>query len=251
MKEQLVIKNLPFLVGSFDEVKDEIMQHVIQKRSLIVLPCSLHDIASVSLYPEFKKFYERVDICTTDGMPVVWWAMLQTKRKVDRVYGPDLMKSILIDTQSVRFRHVFCGSSPFLLNKLIDKISLIAPKINIVGLISPSIELKQTDEERQSLQQIIGYKPSVLWLGVSSPKQVILAVRWKRHFPHAVIVCVGAAFDMISGVVPSTPKWLQAIGFEWFVRLMVEPRRLYKRYLVLIPRFLFGELRKLIFWNLS
>lgn len=241
MEKHIFIKNLKFLVGSYNEVKNEVLRQIASKRSPIVLPCSLNDIANVSIYSNLRTYYSQIDICTTDGMPLVWWSILQTKSKIERVYGPDLTKSILMDTQGIRFRHVFCGTSTARLKKLMETILKIAPSINIVGSFSPRVQIKETKEEKECLQKIIKCSPSILWIGISSPKQVVLAVRWKRHFPHTAIFCVGAALDLISGEISAAPRWMQYLGIEWLFRLMVEPRRLYKRYLFVIPRFLLHE----------
>ncbi|MBI4065122.1 WecB/TagA/CpsF family glycosyltransferase [Candidatus Gottesmanbacteria bacterium] len=241
METHLIIKGLAFFVGPYNNVKDEILRQITLRNGLIVLPCSLHDLASASLYPELKNYYRRVDICTTDGTPLVWWATLQARQRVDRVYGPDLMKSILVDVQGDHFRHVFCGSSPVRLKSLVESIFKIAPKTHIMGTFTPTIHIKETKEEKECLQKVIDCRPSILWIGISSPKQVVLASRWKRYFPHTTIFCVGAALDLISGAIPVVPRWMQYLGLEWLFRLMVEPRRLYKRYLFLIPKFLLQE----------
>lgn len=241
-KNYLLIKNLRFLVGYYHTVKEEIVTQITRRKSMIVLACSLHDVAIASLYPNLIQYYREVDMCTTDGMLLVWWAIFHTRHIAERVYGPDLMKSILVETQGDRFRHVFCGSSLTHLKSLTDRITHIAPKAHIVGVFAPQIELKETTEERSCLQQIVECKPSVLWLGISTPKQVVLAARWKKHFPRTAIICVGAAFDLVSGSLPRAPAWVQAIGFEWLFRLICEPKRLYKRYLIIIPRFILREI---------
>ncbi len=242
MKQYLVIKNLRFLVGYYRIVKNEIVTNITRRKSLLVLACSLHDVAGVSLYPDLAKYYREVDICTTDGMSLVWWAIFRTRHIVERVYGPNLMKSILVDTQGVSYRHVFCGSSPPHLRSLVKRVMQIAPKVSIIEVFSPQIELQETREERLCLRRIIACKPSVLWIGISTPKQVALAARWKKYFPRTTIICVGAAFDLISGTLPSAPKWVQTSGFEWLFRLIIEPRRLYIRYVITIPRFMLNEI---------
>src|SRR5205814_1923760 len=112
VRKCLVIQNLQFFVGRYDAVKDEIVSQIERRKSLIILACSLHDLALISSYPTIAQSYHAIDICTTDGMWLVWWATWRTRLKVERVYGPDLTRSIMRDTQSNRFRHVFCGSSP-------------------------------------------------------------------------------------------------------------------------------------------
>jgi len=242
MGKRLWIKKLKFNVGPYNEIKREIVELITRRKSVIVLACSLHDVAIAASYPHAMNYYRKVDMCTTDGMFLVWFVMIRTWHNVERVYGADLMKSLLVDTQGDRFTHVFCGSSPDRLKLLIDKIKIIAPNARVAGSFTPKIELQETKEERVCLQQIIAHKPSVLWLGISSPKQVALAARWKKYFPQTTIICVGAAFDLVSGALPSAPAWMQRAGFEWLFRLLIEPRRLYKRYLFIIPTFLAHEL---------
>lgn len=241
MGRHATIKKLKFFIGLYTEVKDEIVRQITLRKSFIVLPCSLNDIANASLYPNLKAHYRHIDMCTTDGIPLVLWATLKIKSKVERVYGPSLTKGILIDTQGIHFRHVFCGTSTARLKKLMETILKIAPSINIVGSFSPRVQLNETKEEKEYVKEIIKRRPTILWIGISSPKQVVLASRWKRYFPHTTIFCVGAAFDLISGETPIAPSWLQYLGLEWLFRLIVEPRRLYKRYLFVIPRFLFHQ----------
>jgi N-acetylglucosaminyldiphosphoundecaprenol N-acetyl-beta-D-mannosaminyltransferase len=245
MITRLVIKRLRFLVGDYDSIIEEIVARITNRNSVIVVAGSLNDVASASLHPVVASSYHEVDICTTDGMPLVWWAWLRVHHRVDRVYGPDLMKSIIRDTQAKGARHVFCGSSTPRLMRLVDALTRHAPKTCIAGLFAPQIELEETAEERSTLRQIITCKPSVLWVGISTPKQVALAARWKKHLPQTAIICVGAAFDQVSGVTRRPPGWIQAAGLEWLFRLASEPVRLHKRYLFTIPRFLVGELLSL------
>lgn len=242
MEKYLYIKDLKFLVGLFADVESKIVEQIAKKGSLVVLPCSLNDIASASTSPGLMSSYRNIDICVTDGVPLVWWSAHRTKYKTERIYGPELAMSVMRDTQGKQLRHVLCGSSPIRLQKFMNRVLSIAPKINIVGMFSPTILIQKTKEEEECLQKIIKCGPSILWIGMSSPKQVVLAARWKRQFPHATIMCVGAALDLISGEVPTAPLWMQAMGLEWLFRLIAEPKRLYKRYLFTIPRFILGEI---------
>lgn len=81
-------------------------------------------------------------------------------------------------------------------------------------------------------------KTTVLWIGLSSPKQVQLALRWRSKLPGVSIMCVGAAFDFVAQAKPSAPQWMKQLGLEWLFRLVTEPQRLWKRYLVDVPVFL-------------
>lgn len=233
-----IISSLPFVIGRYDEVVKKIISTINQKKSNIILPCSLNDLSIISQNSSLKKIYDKVNIFTTDGKPLVWWMILKNKRAVDRVYGPDLMKDIIINTQGKNHKHVLFGSGKKTLNKLLLEIKKFAPKTNIRLNISPPFKKLSSKENDQYLDKIKSVKPTVLWIGLSSPKQVEFAAKWKKRLPHTTIFCVGAAFDFIAGTKPMAPRWMQNISLEWFFRLITEPRRLWKRYLVDIPLFL-------------
>ena len=242
MGTALRIKNLPFFVGTFDEVKSVIIRRMKCKKSYVVLPCDLHNIAATSTSQSLLKQYKCIDMCTADGAPLVWWSSAQTKRRIDRVYGPDLMKSILADTQASRLRHAFCGSTVERLPKFMKALRALNPKLTIVAATAPRIGKFQTKEELKALKYLHNNKPDVLWIGMSSPKQVVLSARWKKHFPHTVILCVGAAFDYLTGNAHTAPKLIQTIGLQWAFRLIMEPQRLFKRSIITSPRFILSDI---------
>jgi N-acetylglucosaminyldiphosphoundecaprenol N-acetyl-beta-D-mannosaminyltransferase len=242
-----------FFFDTYDAVLRSILERVRKRASLITLPCSLYDIAQLASSPDLAQKYRNVDIFTTDGMPLVWWGRWKMGKPVERVYGPDLMRSVLIKFQGKKFSHVFYGSSKRTLKRLHKAIRSFAPKTNILEMISPPFRALTSYEERQYLEIIRRHNPNVLWIGLSSPKQVVLASKWKAYLPNTSIFCVGAAFDLLAGTKPMAPKWMQRMGLEWLFRLLTEPRRLWKRYLFDIPLFLLfsflsGLRRKLSSW---
>lgn len=237
LKTSLSFAPFTFLVGSFESVTENILEKIAERKSTIILSCSLNDLALSAKSRKNTKLYKEVDICTTDGMPLVWWARWNTKGHVERVYGPDLMRAILAKTQGSSFRHFFVGASDKSLSLFRSKLKKLAPNINVVGTLS--LKTKSDDEkEARNLRRIKRTKPSTLWVGVGSPKGVELAAAWRRHLPNTIIFCVGAAIEFFSGVKPTAPVWIQRTGLEWLFRLAVEPRRLWKRYLIDIPLFL-------------
>ncbi len=100
-----------------------------------------------------------------------------------------------------------------------------------------------TDDEVKSLaDKINSLNVNILWVGLSTPKQEIFAYRLSRYVNVDFICTVGAAFDFWTGNLKRAPKWVQDIGMEWFFRLIMEPKRLWKRYAYVVPMFIFYNL---------
>lgn len=233
-KESLFLK---FEIGQFDFVVNHILKKV--GHSNIVLPLSLNDCAEAWKSQSLANFYSQVDICTTDGMPLVWFFKFCTKTKVERVYGPDLM-SHLLKNSNKKISHYFLGSSLTSNQKLRQYLGQNFAHLNIKGFSFLEKDSQEKIREKQLIKEIKLAQPQVLWLGLGSPKQVKLAAIWKKHLPETTIICVGAAFNLLTRYQPKAPVFLQKIGLEWLFRLLVEPKRLWRRYLVTIPQFILG-----------
>ncbi len=243
--------DLKFWVGGFEDVCQEICQHLSQP--LVILPASLNDLASIWHQPQLAHPYSNIDICTTDGMSLVYWLRLITGRQVQRVYGPELMAYVLAHSDDKS--HYLVAANSFVKCQIV---SYVIDNFIDVNLIGSSILEKSENEdikEKQILEKIKKDSPDVLWIGIGSPKQVRLAQKWQRQLPDTTIFCVGAAFALLSGTKPMAPKLIRHIGLEWLYRLLSEPKRLGKRYLWDIPTFiieyLFTRMRSFLSLNRS
>lgn len=238
--KKITINQLPFIIGKFSNITDHLLRQSNKKNNLIVLPCSLNDLAQKEKTQAIAAAYSKIDYCTTDGMPLVWWSKLKYK-KTQRVYGPDLMINMLRCTQGKKYRHMFFGSNKKTLKKLEDKIKKIAPDINIVLTISPPFRKFKNKEHDKYINLAKKNNINMIWLGLSSPKQIVTAAKWKNKIS-ANIFCVGAAFDFISKNKKQAPKLMQKVGLEWLYRFLSEPKRLGRRYFLNIPLFLIKKI---------
>lgn len=228
--------------GGFAAVTDLILTRIHQRRATVVLPCSLNDLAAIDRDAAHRNAYATVDIATTDGMPLVWWCRLRGIT-AQRVYGPDLMMELLRRTERKGYVQVFFGSSPSALTRLEALLARKYPALTRTTFIAPPyFRMTDTDLLSAFRKRMRRLQPRVLWLGISSPKQVALAAYLKRALPETTICCVGAAFDLTVGMKPKAPAWMQRSGMEWLFRLGTDPRRLARRYLIDIPRFLLRQL---------
>src|SRR3989344_7458394 len=107
MINTLKFNKLNFIIGYYDEVLNNVTKQINSIKSQIILPCSLYDLSQSNKNDYLNKCYASIDICTTDGIPIVWWFRRKLSQKIERVYGPELMHNLLKKTQSKKKGHVF------------------------------------------------------------------------------------------------------------------------------------------------
>jgi N-acetylglucosaminyldiphosphoundecaprenol N-acetyl-beta-D-mannosaminyltransferase len=204
----------------------------------------LHGISEAHKDPNFKTILNDADLVVPDGMPLVWIGRWRGHRLHRRVYGPELMETFCHLTGS-RYRHFFFGGAPGVAESLATSLSQRF-NIDVKGTYSPPFRQLTAEEDSVVVDTIQEAAPDVLWVGLSTPKQErwIHEHRSRLHVP--VLAGVGAAFDLNSGRIPRAPEWMRENGLEWLFRLLVEPRRLWKRYLVTIPSVLWSVLLDII-----
>jgi N-acetylglucosaminyldiphosphoundecaprenol N-acetyl-beta-D-mannosaminyltransferase len=202
----------------------------------------MHGVMESRRDPELQAIHNRSGLTTPDGMPMVWagrWA----GAAIDRVYGPDLMMAVLRRGVDAGWRSFFLGGASGVADSLATDLETRIPGFLIAGTACPPFRPLTADEDRELVDQINRAEPDIVWVALGTPKQE----RWMaahRHLLDApVMIGVGAAFDLLNGSLPQAPRWMQRSGLEWSYRLAVEPRRLWRRYLLNIPRFVAGVVR--------
>jgi N-acetylglucosaminyldiphosphoundecaprenol N-acetyl-beta-D-mannosaminyltransferase len=204
----------------------------------------MHGITEAQHDPFFRTILNSADLVVPDGMPLVWLGRRYGHPLKRRVYGPELLETFCSETGAT-YRHFFFGGAP----GVADSLGQILNKkynINVVGCYSPPFRPVSVEEDEAILALIHEAKPDILWVGLSTPKQE----RWMyEHRPRLrvpVLVGVGAAFDLNSGRSRQAPRWMREHGLEWFFRLMQEPKRLWRRYLIYGSEFVWSVTSELL-----
>ncbi len=196
-----------------------------------------HVVTEAQRDPSFKDILNSASLAVPDGMPLVWLGRRRGYPLKRRVYGPELMETFCRET-GPKYRHFFYGGAPGVPERLADA---LAKKYNVqvVGTFSPPFRPLTPEEDAEVVELINRAEPDVLWVGLGAPKQERWMYEHRDKLRVPVMVGVGAAFDFLAGVKPRAPRWMQEHGLEWLFRLLTEPRRLWRRYLIYGPKFVF------------
>jgi N-acetylglucosaminyldiphosphoundecaprenol N-acetyl-beta-D-mannosaminyltransferase len=214
------------------------------KRECYVAVSGMHGVAEARQDPHFREILNRADLVVPDGMPLVWLARWHGHSLRRRVTGSELMLAFCEKTGS-RYRHFFYGGAPGVAEGLAEILSR-RYRIITAGTYTPPFRPLTEREEREVQELLEKSAPDVLWVGLSTPKQERWMYQHRAAFRVPVMLGVGAAFDMNSGRLRRAPRWMRESGLEWLFRLLAEPGRLWKRYLVTIPRSVWSVALELI-----
>jgi N-acetylglucosaminyldiphosphoundecaprenol N-acetyl-beta-D-mannosaminyltransferase len=185
----------------------------------------------------FKNILQQFYWNLPDGMPLVWWGRLKGYTHMDRCYGPDFFAGIMQATSSMEVAHFFCGGKPGVVEELKMAVELKWGNNNVADIYSPPFSPMQDADWELLVSKINESKSQVVWVGLSTPKQEKFAFELSKRVKVKFIITVGAAFDFHTGRLTQAPYWMQRAGLEWFFRLLIEPRRLWKRYIEIVPKF--------------
>jgi N-acetylglucosaminyldiphosphoundecaprenol N-acetyl-beta-D-mannosaminyltransferase len=206
---------------------------------------NVHAVMEANRDSRFKAVLSEASIVCPDGMPLVWLGRLSGHRGVRRrVYGPDLMLELLNTTATRGYRHFFYGGSPGVPEQMIANFRRSFP-IEIAGTYSPPFRRLSDAEDATIVRLINNAAPDVLWVGLGCPKQEYWMHAHRNQLNVPVVLGVGQAFDVFAGNLAQAPTWMREHGWEWLFRLLSEPQRLWKRYLIYNTEFLY-----LLAWEL-
>lgn len=173
-----------------------------------------------------------------DGMPLVWIGRFLGLKHIGRVYGPDFMIELCARLEPTQYRHFLYGSTAEVLKKLAAELHQRFPGLNLCGQYSPPMRPTGGPPDEAGIERIRAADPHIVWVGLGTPKQEHWMQTHAARLPGMLLMGVGAAFDFHSKEKRQAPRWMQRCGLEWSYRLASEPRRLGRRYVIGIPRFL-------------
>lgn len=207
-------------------------------QGLTVSALAVHGIMTGVLSPEHRYRLNHLDLITPDGQPVRWALnLLHSAALEDRVYGPTLTVQVMKACAREGVPIYLYGTTEAMLETLRKTLSSQISDLQIAGS-EPSRFGPISPQERVAIaRRIRDSRAKVTFVGLGCPRQEIWAYEF-RDLLSMPVLAVGAAFPFIAGFLPQAPGWMQSRGLEWAFRLAAEPRRLWKRYLLLNPLYL-------------
>jgi N-acetylglucosaminyldiphosphoundecaprenol N-acetyl-beta-D-mannosaminyltransferase len=255
---------------------DRVLSWVASGQRHYVNICTADTMVQCFDQPQLAKIVNDAGMATTDGMPLVWLAHHYGFKAATRVYGPDLMLELCRSTaeslkplnveavknekgdfnepsgrlnglneSESRFNtggsrpvsHFFYGATDEVLAQLKSNLLKKFPDLQIAGMYSPPFRPLTETEKDEVAERINASGADIVWCGLGTPKQDYWVAEFRPRLNCAAILAVGAAFNFHAGHVRQAPRWMMRSGLEWLFRLGVEPKRLWRRYLIGNPRF--------------
>ena len=229
---------------NMDMALDEVTRWVDEGEQHYVCVTGVHGVMESQRDPALREIHNRSGLTTPDGMPMVWAAHRAGAEHVSRVYGPDLMLVVCERATERGWSSFFYGGKPGVAEQLAARLGQRFPGLEVAGCHSPPFHELSEAERAQEAEMINRSGATLVWVGLSTPKQE----RWMADAVGRVqapaLFGVGAAFDIHAGMIPQAPPWMQRAGLEWLYRLTREPRRLWRRYFSIVPRFMWRIVRR-------
>lgn len=238
-RQRVLVLGVPIDFVDWSTVRQVVCSWALVRESRYVCVCDVHSIATASRDENHQKVIKGADIATADGAPVAWTLRRKGFPDQARINGPDLMWRLCEDALFRRIKVGLFGAAPETLVQLRKVMTETFPQLDIPYCVSPPFRELTDDEDQEICEGINRREVGLLFVGLGCPKQE----KWiaeHRDKINAVMIGVGAAFDYHAGTVPRAPYWMQTRGLEWVHRLISEPKRLWKRYLISNSFFILG-----------
>lgn len=233
-------------VVDYDAAVARIMASAHARRPFAVSALAVHGVMTGALDDVQRFRLNALDLVVPDGQPVRWalrW--LHREHLPSRVYGPELMQRICARAAAEEVPIFLYGSRPDVLRALERRLRIRHRGLRIAGRAASRFKRADERENAEVLAEIKAAGPAIVFAGLGCPRQEVFAYE-NAPVLSMPIIAVGAAFDFHAGLLPQAPRFMQEHGLEWLFRLVMEPRRLWRRYLVLNPLFLWGVVRQLV-----
>lgn len=245
LRQRIAVIGVPIDALSPPAAVERISQWAALGASRVVCICNVHSVVTANQDPAFNAAISEADMATPDGAPVAWMMRRLGAPQQCRVSGPDLMHDYCTAAAQRGEAIYLYGSTPETLATLTHLLPTQFPGLRIAGSWSPPFRAPTADEDAADVERINRSGAGTVWVSLGCPKQE----RWMtdhRGHVNAVMVGVGAAFDFHAGTVVRAPAWMRRHGLEWLHRLVSEPRRLARRYIVTNTAFILRAAGQLV-----
>ena len=215
------------------QLEEHIFSELSQNRGGWVVTANLDFLRRYTLDSQARRLYQEADIRVADGMPLVWAAKLQNTPICERVAGSSFVWNLAQRAAKDERSIYLLGGDDGAAEACRDTLLKQWPQLNICGLSNPRVSAYPSEQECEKiLEELLAAKPDIVLVALGSPKQEWLIRGLKKGLPASWFMGVGITFSFVGGMVDRAPEWMQKYGLEWVHRMVHDPKRLAKRYLV-------------------
>jgi N-acetylglucosaminyldiphosphoundecaprenol N-acetyl-beta-D-mannosaminyltransferase len=218
----------------FGDVVEAVVAHAARggAPAYVVTP-NAHHVVLLQQDALLREIYEHAFLVVPDGVPLLWAAALLGMHLPGRVNGTDLFEALCARAAQEGLRVFLLGGREGAAAAAAARVSARHPSLKVSGVHCPPMNFEKNPEECRRIQAAINAAdPHLLFVGLGAPKQEYWMYRNCDQLAVPVSLGIGVSFELVSGIVPRAPRWMQRTGLEWLYRLAAEPGRLWKRYLV-------------------
>lgn len=224
---------------NMDEAVRRVVAAARAGRRGYVCVTGVHGVMESQQNEALRAIHNASLLTVPDGMPTVWVGRARGHRTMGRVYGPDLLRAVCQASVPHGLTHFLYGGQPGVAEALRDRLQAEVPGLLVAGVYTPPFRPLAEAEERALADEVARQRPDFFWVGLSTPKQEHFMAAYLARLETRVMLGVGAAFDVRTGRIQDAPAWMKRSGLQWLHRLAQEPGRLWKRYLINNPLFLY------------
>lgn len=237
-RRRVQIGHLEVDAVTFAQALDKIAELVDRRNGGAVFTPNVDHVVKAERHSDFRRAYSHADLCLADGMPLLWASRLLGSPLPEKVSGSDLVLPLVRMAAKRRWRVYLLGGRPGVAEQAGEKLARELGA-RIVGTDSPNIDSDgNADSSEETLKRLRAASPDLVLVALGAPKQELWIDRFSDRLGPAVSIGVGGSLDFITGEVKRAPAWMSRAGIEWLYRLLQEPRRMWRRYLVEDPAFI-------------
>jgi len=230
---------------SYREVYETLKSAIYLSPSYITVN-NVHTVVKSVLNKEYKEVLNNSFLSLPDGKPLSLVAKLKGEKNINRIFGPSFFEKTLDWGQTDGIKHYFFGASVETLEKMNNLIMYRFPSTIISGSFSPPYREFTFEDNELFLKRMNESSADIFWIGLGAPKQEIWMYENYKKLDHGVMIGIGAGFNYLAGNTKHAPEWMKNASLEWLFRLIQEPGRLWKRYLVTNNLFIFFVILELL-----
>ena len=235
--ERIKIIGVDISVVNFESAQKYLFEKFDLARGKYICAANVHTTVTAHEDEKYREVQNSSFMTLPDGKPLSVVGKKRGKSSMGRVTGPDFLEEVLRKTEKTEMKHYFYGTTQKNLDSFISVVKQTYPQLKIAG-VEPSVFRPLSEQEEDELLERINKSGAdFVWIALGAPRQEIFCNKLSGR-SNAVWVAVGGALNVISGVIPRAPQWMQDHGLEWFYRFIKEPKRLFKRYFVTNSKFL-------------